>query len=815
MRLLNRFAFASVSLAALSVPAFAQEAPSSEGIVNEDIIVQARRRDESLQDVPLTVNAVSAATIEKLNIRDLKDITAVVPGLVLNPGNRTTGVVASLRGLNVDVNSSGANTSVQFYLNDSLISAGAVLQSLYDIGQVEVLRGPQGTLRGIASPSGSITITTKRPVMDKWGGYAQGTATTFNSYNANAAVNVPIIKDVLAVRVAGLFEDNEANRIHSIVSPAMLPSSRTRAIRASVRFTPTSNIEVNASYNRLVKNFVIFDQVESAQIANPALALTGPPATSTFVTARDRLAVENVANVGRQAFDIFNWQAQWSFAGQRLNYVGSFVRQNFGSTEPYDKGDYFGTTVGGDGSLSNNNGSYVTAPATLNPQNVAQATRSNTTQETHELRLSSEERLFGTFDYVAGLFVTKQVPWTDLVRPGSVNITTNRVNTSLTQRRGRTIERAVFGNLTAHLGERTEVSGGIRFINYKTSTNNSSAAVPFGTSDTYKATVWSASVKHRFNDNLMVYGTAGTSFRVGSGTNGLILLSSGLTTGVVDPYLAGLFPNTPERSKSYEIGVRSNWLDNRLTANISAFHQTFDGYIFPAAAFYVLKNPGNLNPVPTNDESQVVRTVSGVAVPVPVKIDGIEAELAFRASDHFDLSASVAYAKAKIINGVVPCVFTTKPLAATINVNGTTQVAQCGVNQSASRSSPFSATVQGEYNLPVTDNLNGFVRGLLQFYGNSTNDAQNPYDDVPAYALMNLYAGVRSDDGRWEVTGYVKNLFNTFRVTSRDSSAQLVSVQTGAAAPFASSTGISNYRLVTVTDPREFGITARFAFGSR
>ena len=798
MRLLNRFAFAGVSLAALSVPAFAQEAPSSEGIVNEDIIVQARRRDESLQDVPLTVNAVSAATIEKLNIRDLKDIAAVVPGLVLNPGNRTTGVVASLRGLNVDVNSSGSNTSVQFYLNDAPTSAGAVLQAMYDIGQVEVLRGPQGTLRGLASPSGSITITTRRPDLEEWGGYVQGTATTLDAFNVNGAVNAPIIPGVLAVRVAGLIEDNDANRINSINNPSLRPFSKTRSVRASVRFAPTSDIEVNASYTRLVKNYLVYDQVESAGLA------TGAPVVGQLITARDRLAVENVGNDARQAFDLFNWQAQWSFAGQRLNYVGSYTKQRFTSTEPYDKGDFFGSAVAGDASLSNNNGTYMSPAATLNPQNAAQAARTRSNQETHELRLSSEERLFGALDYVVGLFMTKQRPWSDLVTVSAVNPPV--VSTTVINRRGRTIERAAFGNLTLHLGEKTEVSGGVRFINYKTSTNNSSLANPYGADDTFKATIWSASAKHRFNDDLMVYASAGTSFRVGSGTNTLILLRGGIQPStVVDPYLASLFPNTPEHSTSYEIGLRSSWLDKALTVNLSAFHQTFDGYIFPVNPFFVLNNPTGANPVP-NVNANVVRTVSTMAVPVPAKINGFEAEVTYRPSDNFSLGASVAYAKAKITNGNVPCTFTTTPTAATINTNGTTQVAVCTVSQSAGRLAPFSATFQGEYSLPVTDTMNGFVRGLLQVYGNSTNDEQNPYDDVPGYALFNLYAGVRADDGRWEVTAYGKNLFNTFRVTSRDSSPQSVRTTT---------TVNSNYRLVTVTDPREFGITARFAFGSR
>ena len=265
--------------------------------------------------------------------------------------------------------------------------------------------------------------------------------------------------------------------------------------------------------------------------------------------------------------------------------------------------------------------------------------------------------------------------------------------------------------------------------------------------------------------------------------------------------------------QSYEIGFRSTFWDKRATVNVSAFHQTFTGYIFPVAPFYILNNPTAAASVPNNN-ANVVLGLSTTAASVPAKVDGIEAELGFRPSDNFNLSATIAYARAKMSNAVLPCLPPgvapgTVPTAAQINptANGTTQVYTCTINQSASKSAPFTASVQGEYNHPINDRMNGFVRSLVSIYGNSTNDASNPLDDVPAYALVNLYAGVRAEDGAWEVSAYARNLFNTFRVTDR--SAPLAGVVTNAG------TLNSNYRLISTTDPREFGITARMSFGSR
>ena len=794
MSTFNRIISASVSLLALAAPAYAQNATPEEGgaSLDSEIIVSARRKDEMLQDVPLTVNALSAETLQKLNFRDLKDISSVVPGLDLSPGLAVSGPVASLRGVNVDVIASGNNGTVEFYLNDAPVSPGAVLQSIYDVGQIEVLRGPQGTLRGRASPSGSITINTRRPDLENFGGYGAGTITNIEGLSAQGAVNVPLIKGVLGFRVAGLSENNDANRVSSINNAATGPSAETRAIRASVRFVPTDNIEVNASYSRLLKTSRLFDQVESANLA------TGTALVGTLVTPRDRNAVMWAPRRNRQKYEVFNWQAQWGFAGQRLNYVGSYTKQDLIGGDPGDKGGVFNSAYPGD-----------SASPTPNLHNLTSFQHTYVKQSSHELRLSSEDRLFGFMDYTVGGLINRLAAPSDLITrtpifTGPVSPATfSFILNSPSQRRGRTLEKALFGNITAHLGERTEVSGGLRYIHFQDSVNTPGNA----TDAVYNATIWNASVKHRFSDDLMVYATAGSSWRLSSGTNPLILSRSAISaTTITDPFLLSIFETTPERSKSYEIGLRSSWLDKRLTLNLSAYHQVFDGYIFSTPSVYVVPFNGVTYTNP-------LQTVAGLAASVPAKVDGLEAEVAFRASQHLDFGFSLAYAKSKISNGLIPCSPKSPPASSPPTVadiqggSSTRQVVSCTVNQSASRLAPFSGSFQGEFSQPVLEESEAFVRGLVNFKGNSANDPQNPYDDVKAYALVNLFAGIRSSDRSWEIMAYGKNVFNAFRVLSRDATA--IGARTSAG------TILSNYRVIATTDPREFGITARIAFGSR
>jgi iron complex outermembrane receptor protein len=153
--------------APVAQPAQATTAAADAGI--EEVVVSARRRSENAQTVPLVVDAVSNQELQKYHILNLVDVTSVVPGLALKANGNGIGAVATLRGVNYDVNASGNNGTVQFYLNDQPVAGNVVLQAMYDIGQIEVLRGPQGTLRGRAAPSGSITVTTKLPDLEDWG----------------------------------------------------------------------------------------------------------------------------------------------------------------------------------------------------------------------------------------------------------------------------------------------------------------------------------------------------------------------------------------------------------------------------------------------------------------------------------------------------------------------------------------------------------------------------------------------------------------------------------------------------------------------
>lgn len=803
MRTNRMLATAGVSLLAIASPAMAQDTAVKDSeqspAISSDIIVEARRRGESAQDVPLVVQAVTSQELADLNIREFKDVQSLVPGLSLEQSANGIGAQATMRGIAFDVNASGNNGTIEFYLNDAHLSPGILFMSMYDISQIEVLRGPQGTLRGRASPSGSITVTTTKPNMSEAGGYGTTTINDLGGWNFNGALNVPVIEDMLAVRIAGLVSEDHDGRITSVNNPSD-PSRKTKSIRASVAFNPFDSLSLFASYMNTNRDVLTFDQAESMSILDPSA-----PASPVTIRAKDRQSAMAVPRLYEQNSEVWNWSAEYRAFGQKLNYVGAKNKQRLFSFDPSDDG-----------------GALLAAGFPQAVLGYGLETHTTSDEDFHEIRLSSDERVFGMFDYVVGYLYDKLDAPSDLlqgtviVNPGVPGIPPVFVNNTPINRFGTSKEESFFGNITAHIGDATEISGGLRRIKYHTEGGLIIAGnlLDAATEDrTLKHTIYSASIKHNFNENFMAYASFGTSWRPGSSTNPILLRENAQPDASLDAFY---FP-APEKSESYEIGFKSEWFDRRLRVNVTAFHQDFKNYAFTSrnVIFAGIDAAGN---------ERTFTAAPGLAVGVPAKVDGVEAEVAFQATDRWNIGLVAAYAKSKIKNGIIPCndynpadgVPDSLPSAPTYDeilaANGGAQVATCAVNYRAGTNAPFNLTLQTEYDMPLSDSMDSYVRALVTYAGKSKNDPVNAVDDIKAYGIVNLFAGIRDPEGAWELGVYGKNIFDVLRVTSRNANpsvASYVNLFTGG------QTAVSTYRGITINNPQEFGVNLRVAFGSR
>jgi iron complex outermembrane receptor protein len=810
----NILLITSAMIASMAVPAYAQESgegSAQEGAFSADsvIIVQARRRDEDVQDVPAVVDTVTAEEVAKLNLRDFREVETVVPGLQLTTEEGGFGGSAKLRGVNFDVNASGFNSTVEFYMNDAPIVAGVVLQQMFDIGQIEVLRGPQGTLRGRASPSGSITITTRKPDLYNFGGFIDMTANTIGTVNFKGALNVPIIDGIAAVRIAGVVDENEVDRVRPIDRSygAGDPYSETVAGRISGLLQPTDWLRLEGIYQRMERNARSYAQVASFSEVNP-----DAPASPLYIDSDDRLSLQVEPTQVSQIYNIYNWRAEATAAGQVLIYQGGHYTQNIQSRSNLDVAVLF---PGG---------------------GIFQDIDSRNKSTSHELRLQNVERLFGMVDYVVGFFDQKNNPPTQLIRRTPVRLPVAfggglaTVVETPVGRTGNSHEQSFFGNVTLHLGEATEVSGGLRHIEYSSSNQlivGGNLIADDGQNDS--KWIYSASVKHNFTPDLMVYASTGSSWRPGINVVGNFNIA---------PSARELsFQNLPpETSRSYEIGLKSSMLDGRLRLNLAAFHQKFRNFPYRAqnSIFYV-------NTVPQrNSSGEVIGVTQEVAqsnfvAAVPVTVNGVEGDVSFDVTENWNLGVVASYALGKIKNGVIPCndlngdgrpdVVTSAPSLADLRAAvGADNVSACRVTQRSAFQAPFSATLQTEYWRPVSDEVHGYIRGLVSYNGRSQVDPTIRFDDLDPYALVNLYTGIRDPEGRWDVGLFVKNLFKTTKTLTRTnplatSYQQLGFGGFGPTGPIftgpTAETFTSTYTGVTTTPPREFGINVRYAFGSR
>ena len=311
---------------AVAMPAFAAEAPApadDAAATNEgDIIVTARRADERLQDVPVSVQAISGDSLQKLAVTSADEISKLAPGLNLVKNGASTEVY--LRG--VAWKPGSGTPATPLYFNEAGFDPGQTVASIFDIGQIEVLRGPQGTSRGAPSISGAITLTTKKPNLTEFGGFAQGFYATANHWDVQAAVNVPLVKDVLAIRLATNIEDSEGNRVYSVRS-TVKPKQDDRSFRGTVLLKPTDTLSIQAMYQRRTTHVLRYDQVVGSGSPGAAATASAPlgglgaiPANfnGPALTLSQRASVEDGPNIAEEKVDLFTVNANWDIFGQKL-----------------------------------------------------------------------------------------------------------------------------------------------------------------------------------------------------------------------------------------------------------------------------------------------------------------------------------------------------------------------------------------------------------------------------------------------------------------------------------------------------------------
>lgn len=207
------FAGGLMACSSLTTPAFAQDEDADTTVARDDnvIIVTATRRAQDVQDIPLAVTAISPQQLENQRVVNIQQISALAPSFTSSQAQLASGsVVLRVRGVGTTSNNIGFESAVGIFIDGAYQARpGVALSEFVDIERVEVLRGPQGTLFGRNTSAGALNVTNARPDVTEFSGFVNADYGNFDEVALQGAINVPIVKDTVAVRLTGAFRQRD------------------------------------------------------------------------------------------------------------------------------------------------------------------------------------------------------------------------------------------------------------------------------------------------------------------------------------------------------------------------------------------------------------------------------------------------------------------------------------------------------------------------------------------------------------------------------------------------------------------------------
>ncbi|PHR61988.1 MAG: hypothetical protein COA47_05250 [Robiginitomaculum sp.] len=548
----------------MTTPAMAKEElkstnreESPQGIVLDEIVVTSRKREESLQRTPLSVMAFTSADIEKANIVNILDLGVRLPNVNIAGagGAGTNNASFAIRGLGSGSrNSPNSENAVGLYIDDAYYGKtdGALLDVI-DVERIEVLRGPQGTLFGRNSTAGAIRYITKKPHFDNPEGNIALTLGRYDRRDLKASLNLPI-SETIATRwtVASL---NRDGYVHNAITNEDLGSQDTFAIRGAVLVRPNDKLDINLSGDYTKSNSTGAPTVATITNLTPNGGIWGAP----FAATED---AENIAKYGFGHDDVptndrfTSYGAGPHFTKRRsigANLVLDYSINDNLALKSATTYRYLKSNVGYD---------MDGTPAEL----VGRIMDRDIKVFTQEVQLSGTAE---NIQWVAGAFYLWEEVKSfqdDFRMINADNV--NGIQGGQLVDPHTTKSAAIFGQATYSVSDSFDITGGLRYTNDKKHQTVFNVDFPGGTrndvslesdtSDSWGALSGRLSLEWTVNDNTFTYASYARGFRSGG------LNDEGPTT----PFTS----YDKETVNSFELGIRSDLIDNRLRTNLTAFY---------------------------------------------------------------------------------------------------------------------------------------------------------------------------------------------------------------------------------------------------
>jgi iron complex outermembrane receptor protein len=490
----------------------------------EEVVVTAQRRSESLQDVPIAITATSAETLERSGVTNAQEIEIVTPGLSF----ATVGSYAQprIRGVGTSADAATLENPVAMYVDGVYYAhqAGSVL-SLNNVEQVEVIKGPQGTLFGRNATGGLIQITTRRPTQESTGRFSVGYG-NYDTFTANAYL-AGGITDKVAADIAIYYRDQGEGYGVNRATGQDVQIMENLAVRSKWIVTPSDATTLT---------FIVDAARDDGAIALAPAPGTTPLGGGTLLPAQDVDTPAPYKNRNEQA-------------GASLKIEHSFSPFDFVSISAYRENDdvvYFPNAT--------NNPATMTL-VTLDDDHFKQASQ--------ELQLLSNKD--SSLVWTTGVyFFWSEGGWKPVGISGQPVAPLNSINISDTQK---TTSAAVYGQGTLELATDTNLTLGARYTWDKREWEGTVAIdapfpIPSFSDDgelDYEKLTWRVALDHRFSPEVLAYVSANRGFK-----------SGGFNDSVVP---AAVYE--PEELDAYEIGLKTQSADNRLRFNAAAYYYDY------------------------------------------------------------------------------------------------------------------------------------------------------------------------------------------------------------------------------------------------
>jgi len=694
---------AAVAAALSSMPAMAQ-APEAGSDELTEILVTARRRSESFQDVPITVNVFTKEAIQAAGIEKPGDFIARIPNMTLVETQNAGNAFVTVRGISQARNS---EPSVAVLVDGVLETNPAEFnQDLFDIEQIEVLKGPQGAVYGRNAIGGAIIIRTSDPG-DEFQGRVKLGYGNENSIRAQVGISGPM-GDTFKYRASLSYYDTDgflpSTYLGGMADPVEDISGR---VRLSFEPNEVFSGDVRLSFDNLDTTGFYF-VIPRTNEANPFDSFTTPP------DANNVTSPIQVNNLGIDDRDLFTGAVRLNFniGGGTLTSVTAY-----NSTEEIITGDAYDfrpreTSV------------YQYLPPDFSDLNQSQFL--DLSSYSQEIRFTSgdtgrvrwivggyfvhTDRFISTGNMVdtgAGVFPVYREPRIGGDNPSTTFLADSQDNNAW----------AVFGDVTFEINDKTELDVAVRYDEDKreNTTETPDEFLPGGSTSfqgevrthTWSETQPKFTLRYKPSDNVTLFGGWSRGFRSGgfnqSGVG--VVADQNNIAGVNDLFEA-------EVADTWELGFKGQFLDNRLSTSLSLYStESTNGYFFVFLVANSTQNLGNLD----------------------ADYQGAEFEISGKVTDHLELFGSVGYTDGEITGMEDPSVIGNKPpLVSDVTYN-----------------------LGAQWRQPLSQDMNFALRADYQHIGETWWEPYNTTSRDPV-DLVDLRIGLEAE--KWAVTAWSKNL---------------------------------------------------------